>query len=496
MDKHVIIIGSGLGGLACGYILARNGYRVTLLEKNELFGGCLQNFTRRGVKFETGMHYIGSMREGEILHAFFNYLALLPDVRTRPLDTMAYDIISIAGERYPLANGEENFVELLARRFPAARRELHDYIRAINGIANSSPLHALRPVDTTALLDISHVKRAASEFIDSTITDPLLRQVLAGNLPLYAGVKGKTPLYIHAFVTNFYNKSACRVIGGSDIIATSLVASLRSTGAIARNRARVVKINCDTTRATGVTLDTGEELRADYVISNVHPARAIEMLETPLIRKSYRERVAGLQNTVSNFTVYIHFKRDTIPYLSSNLYHYDTPDVWQAACCPAASWPDSFLYMHLCTSANQRHADAAILMTYMRFEEVARWQGTRVGHRGEEYEAFKQEKAARLIAALERQMPGTRANIEHYYTSTPLTYLDYTGTEAGSMYGILRDCTEPARSVVSQRTRVPNLLQVGQNINSHGILGVITGAIITAGELLGTNTIIQQVRDS
>jgi flavin-dependent dehydrogenase len=34
MNKQVIIIGSGLGGLACGYILAKNGYRVAIFEKN------------------------------------------------------------------------------------------------------------------------------------------------------------------------------------------------------------------------------------------------------------------------------------------------------------------------------------------------------------------------------------------------------------------------------------------------------------------------------
>jgi all-trans-retinol 13,14-reductase len=95
---------------------------------------------------------------------------------------------------------------------------------------------------------------------------------------------------------------------------------------------------------------------------------------------------------------------------------------------------------------------------------------------------------------LEEQMPGTRENIQHYYTSTPLTYLDYTGTERGSMYGILRDCTEPMQTVVSQRTKIPNLFQTGQNINSHGILGVIIGSIITSGELLGVNTIIEQIK--
>ena len=67
MKQRCIIIGSGLGGLSCGVILARNGYDVTILEKNARIGGCLQCFRRGDAKFETGMHFIVSCNEGEVL---------------------------------------------------------------------------------------------------------------------------------------------------------------------------------------------------------------------------------------------------------------------------------------------------------------------------------------------------------------------------------------------------------------------------------------------
>ena len=67
--KDVIIAGSGLGGLVCGYILAKNGYHVSIFEKNQQIGGCLQTFVRKGVKFDTGMHYIGSLDEGQQLRS-------------------------------------------------------------------------------------------------------------------------------------------------------------------------------------------------------------------------------------------------------------------------------------------------------------------------------------------------------------------------------------------------------------------------------------------
>ena len=42
----VVIVGSGLGGLACGTILAKEGYKVCILEKNKQIGGMLQIFVR------------------------------------------------------------------------------------------------------------------------------------------------------------------------------------------------------------------------------------------------------------------------------------------------------------------------------------------------------------------------------------------------------------------------------------------------------------------
>ena len=66
-QKKVVVIGSGLGGLSTGVILAKNGYQVTVLEQGQQIGGCLQCFSRYGAKYETGMHFIGSVVPGQTL---------------------------------------------------------------------------------------------------------------------------------------------------------------------------------------------------------------------------------------------------------------------------------------------------------------------------------------------------------------------------------------------------------------------------------------------
>ncbi len=95
-----------------------------------------------------------------------------------------------------------------------------------------------------------------------------------------------------------------------------------------------------------------------------------------------------------------------------------------------------------------------------------------------------------------KDFPRIREQIDGYYTSTPLTYRDYTGTEDGGLYGIAKNVKKNAEYRVSQRTKVPNVLLTGQNINAHGMLGVIIGAIVTCSALIPAETIYQQIMEA
>ena len=76
MKRKIVIIGSGLGGLSCGVLLAKEGYDVTILEQSSQAGGCLQCFKRKGIKFETGMHFIGSADKGQTLFRLMKALEI------------------------------------------------------------------------------------------------------------------------------------------------------------------------------------------------------------------------------------------------------------------------------------------------------------------------------------------------------------------------------------------------------------------------------------
>lgn len=492
-NYDVAVIGSGLSGLSTAYMLGKNGYKVAVFEKNSQFGGCLQSFTRSGVKFETGMHYIGSMNEGEILYRYFNYLSIVDDIKLSALDTNAYDVINFRDRQYSFANGHENFIESLSQHFPDKRNQIKDYVKAIREVTENSPYYSFKHFDTLGILNPDHIKMSINDYISKIVTDETLCNVLTGNIPLYAGIKDKTPLYIHALISDFYINSAFRIVGSSDNIALSLIKSLRKMGVDLFNNAPVKHINCDNSKATSIVLEDKTQINVKYVISSIHPEALLDMLDTPLIRRAYRERICGMEQTTSTFTVYIKFKKNTVPYINHNFFKYRGNSVWGCENYTQDNWPLSYLYMHQCSELNQQYVNSAILFAYMNYSEVEKWNGTRINHRGDDYEAFKQQKAERLLSVLEKDFPGTIQNIERYWTSTPLTYQDYTATKEGSTYGIIRDKNSPIQTSISQKTKIPNLFLTGQNTNSHGVLGVIIGSVITASELLGKKYLIEQI---
>jgi all-trans-retinol 13,14-reductase len=496
MEKYdIIIVGSGLGGLACGSILSKNGYKVLILEKNAQIGGCLQSFKRNGVKFETGMHYIGSMDEGQSLNSLLHYLAIGKDIKLQPLDSAGSNIISLNGDCYPYATGSQQFVDTLGSYFPKEKEAIGEYMHRLKNIVNASPLHSLYKRETAPPFSAIDYTLSASKFISSVTSDNRLQNVLAGLVPLYAGKKNITPAYIHAMVNSFYINGSYRIVGGSDTISTFLASTITKNGGTILTKKKVTSIACDYTKAIYVETDTKERFEANVFISDVHPVVTMSWIDSSLITKLYRQRLENIGNTIANFTLYLRFKENSVPYENFNLFHYEQDSVWDCEDYTDATWPKQFFYMHLARKSEVAFAEGAEVMTYMNYNEMKPWVSTTTGHRGSSYESFKQRKAERLLERLERQRPGIISNIEHYYTSTPLTYRDFTATAEGAAYGYAHSINDPLYNIVAAKTKVPNLLLTGQNINTHGMLGVIISALLTCSELIGKAKLIEQIKD-
>ena len=135
-------------------------------------------------------------------------------------------------------------------------------------------------------------------------------------------------------------------------------------------------------------------------------------------------------------------------------------------------------------------------MSYMSMDSLKAWENTTIGQRGSDYEQYKHDLAERLLDTVAKDFPDIRQCLADYYAATPLTYRDYTLTPDGAMYGFAKDVTLGAAGRVSFKTKVNNLLLVGQNINSHGMMGVLIGSLTACSHLIGEDELMRQITEA
>ena len=494
-----VIIGSGLGGLVCAAILSKEGQRVCVLEKNDQVGGSLQTFQHHGSQHDTGVHYMGSLDKGQNLYQLFQYLGLLERLELKRLSRDAFDVVLFENDpvAYPFAQGYENFKAQMLAIFPEEENAIDEYTRLIKAACSQFPFYNISTAAHFDNLDL--LAAPAKKTIAELTRNTKLQSVLAGNNMLYAGVENQTPFYVHALVVNSFIESSWRCAKGGDQLAKLLAKTIKQQGGEVMRKAAVTSIKEADGKVAYVQLSTGEKVRGDRFISNLHPANTLQLLDSTLLRSAYKNRISRLENSVGSFVLYLELEENKVPYTNSNYYYFEQEDVWRGTTCNAEDWPYTYGLFEAVPKKNPQFAEVVSIMTYMKWEEVLPWENSHNTNlnpesRGESYELFKKAKAEKLLAVVAKKFPDLVKHIKHYEASTPLSYRDYLGYPKGSIYGVIKDYNEPIKTMISPNTRLENLFLTGQNIKLHGILGVTLSAFVTCSAILGRAYLIEKVQ--
>lgn len=471
MKQRAVIIGAGLGGLVCGDILARNGYDVCVLEQAHKIGGCIQSFRRGQTVFDTGMHYVGGLEEGQALYPFFRYLNLL-DLPWKKLDEDCADMILVGEECFCLPQGYERFVEVLSERFPNEKEGIRTYVELLRKIGKS-PAEAFRE----SYSNMQYFEQNAYEWLQSVISDPLLIKVLSGSYLRLALDKEHLPLFSYAEIQNSYIQSAYRLSGGGDLIAARLAEDIVRNGGQICSGSPVSEIIVENGCAKGVIVAGKQPIMGDCVIAAIHPKLVMQLIpQSAALRPVYRKRMSQLENTAGVYTANICLNEGQLDYCNRMIYvHDEADDQWAAS-----SEEVHHLMIHFYPDGN-----ALDLLTIMPWKTVSQWADAEPGKRGCGYEQLKEKTLEQCLRLAERALPGLSASIANVYCSTPLTYSSYLHSPEGSAFGVKKDCQSVLTTLLSPHTPVGNLLLTGQNLHLHGVMGTTIAAFSTAAELLG-----------
>lgn len=467
MKTDVVIIGSGLGGLACAQLLSKRGLGVLVLERQQQPGGCMQSYQRGPFRFDTGLHYVGGLAEGQSLHAAFSELGLLR-LPWQRLDADGFDRVTIAGETFPFAEGFTTFAATLAQYFPQEKEALQRYVGMLEHLDDEQSIHV-----------------NAWKYLHELFRDELLINVLSGASMKLELRKDTLPLFSFAHLNSAFIESSWRLRGDGNLLVEALTDDIRRQGGEIICNAEVTELVEHDGRITSVHCANGMTYEGDTFICDIHPAVMLSLIkeENSKIKRTFRRRISLQENTFGMFTASLLLKPNTIPYFNHNKYIYRKPNVWTFYEVTTEPVGGVMVSARVPKDGSPfvRQLD---LLTPMPWSLCQPFADSTVGHRSAAYRKLKHRFATECIALAESVVPGLSDSISECYTSTPLTYRDYNHSPQGSAYGIRKDCTNALLTVLSPQTPISNLLLTGQNLALHGLQGVVMTAKETCKNII------------
>jgi phytoene dehydrogenase-like protein len=450
------------------------GFQTTVIEKNPLPGGLMRGYTRQGLDCAVGVHYLGSLDDGQVLRRLFDLLGVSEGI---PVERMGADGII---DRYffddfafDLPEGLGAYEENLRNTFPEEHRQISAIMEIIR--QNSKKMHALdflfsRQTDVAMLEGM----KPFGEILTELRCSPGLRAVL-GIPCCWIGVPlDCCPVFYHNMVLATYLFSSWRLKCSSAQMANAFVDRFKSIGGQIIQGNGVEKLLVNRRVVEGVQLTSGAVLKSPVVIGSVHPKVVLSMLPDGAAKPSYRRLVSKLVDTDGMFCAHVSLSASQHAAIPHNIFKIHTKT-------------DGYIldlkYYQL-RESERAGENLLTILTSGDYERWRKWEHTKTGQRGENYLREKKNRAWRLIHESE-EIFGPLQDAKLVDAYTPLTTRDWVNSPEGSAYGVLRSSDQLLEASILNRTSVKGLFLAGQSVMAPGVIGTILGSLRTVKLIIG-----------
>lgn len=511
IDAHndVILIGSGMGSLAAGAILAKEGKKVLILERHYTAGGYTHIFKRKGFEWDVGIHYIGDVHKKESpVRRMFDYVSN-NELQWADMGRV-YDRVIVGKKQYEFVKGVSSFKEKLVEYFPDEEKAIHNYVDLVfkaNAAGRSFQMNKALPKWLSKLLYKNMTKpffgfaNGTTYEVLRTLTDnEELIKVLTAQYGDYGLPPKKSSFYMHAIVAKHYFNGGYFPVGGSSQIVETILPQIEATGGTLIINAEVEEIVIEDNKAIGVRMKDQRIIKSDKVISGAGIVTTYSQLISENVSKRHglmdqlkkvNPSVAhaclylGLEGTPeelglpkNNFWIYPE-EGDHDTCVENYLKDLDAPFPVVYVSFPAAKDPDW---------SNRYPGKSTIdIITLVPYEAFVEWKETSWMKRGEKYEAFKSKITERLLDVLYEQLPQVKGKIVHQELSSPLSTKHFMNYEKGEIYGLDHSPERFKQKFLTPRTPIKNLFLTGQDIATAGVAGALFSGLMTASVIMRKN---------
>ncbi|KAL3857331.1 hypothetical protein ACJMK2_012009 [Sinanodonta woodiana] len=508
----------GIGALTTAVLLGREGKKVLVLEQHGLAGGCCPTFVKKGFEFDTGIHYVGEMGEGE------DPRILIDQVRrgkwsgfpwTKPMTRYS---LSFLHKALPDGCWERNYFKKLLEMFPQEKAEnkwAFMGTMALKILPEFLTMFLVRSGIHGLIFPRYNKQRRTSvtEFLNSISDNTELKTFLLTLWRFWCATESNEHVRIRIII-NHYMGGAYYPLGGSSEIAFQMIPIIERYGGKVFVRCPVSEILIDDAgRAVGVKIhkSSGDiNIHAKYIISNAGVHNTFKYLLPKMVaaKSVYYPLVEEVGSSISYMTTFVGLDGSTkeLGLNAGNTWAFHSFELqkmieeYLALSVEEAAELDAPFYFISFPSAKDPSWEsrypgksAALLITLCPYEWFSAWEKQRCKHRGEDYVSLKDKIGRQMWLQCQQVFPQLAGKMEYIEVGTPITNRHYLGYPRGEMYGLDHKLNRFSPEIFTKlraKTDIPGLYLTGQDVMTGGFVSSLHSGVFTASAVLNRNLLI------
>jgi len=508
--KRIVVIGSGIGGMASAALFAKIGHHVSVLEMNESqIGGHGRWLTCQGMNYSMGPQYVWEFNKGERGDRFLDFLGIKSSNPFLLMERDGFERVFI-GQRTDHTNsyflnfrvplGLDNFRREMTAMFPEESGNLNNLFTDMAEIFTAYKSFFSRPSDSDRYIFLAakfllsgesnfttKVKMgqvlflSLKEWFDRYRISSMPRRILYAHGGIFAESESEMSALAYIIGTGNYHKGARYPEKGFHHFFESLAASIRKNGGTVETGKKVVQLVTKKNRVIKAICADGTEYPCDCVFSDISPR-----LTYALMGKSTASFKYLPSHSIPTICIGLKKGLDTIAAMKGRNYwwqsgtevNYINPDI---------TAPPEMLFV--CSpTANSYGAAAKINKDALTVFCPGNYQQEKdIYSRGEAaVKRYKEKLAADIVDTLDRNMfPGLKGKLLFAEVISSMDIKAQTCGEMGNAYGRRLSVKEILKGQIEEKGCPDNLYNVSATKNSPGIANGISTAAVLLEELTG-----------
>ncbi len=495
-DYDVSVIGTGMGGLSAGVHLARNGFRVLLLEQHHKVGGCTSSFSRGDFNFDASLHEMSGGGGRGALAELLREAGVYEKVEFIRIPELYRSIFPATDFTCPVEFEEAR--QAFIRKWPEEGSGINDFMNLTQRL--NSDMSELRNIFSAGPVRSFFKKigipfrqrdlfknrnKSLQDILNSRIRDEELKSALSQLWIFYGPPPSRLwgPFFMLANYS-YWTEGAWHIKGSSQALSDAYAERIRELGGTILVGTLVESILTEKGRVTGVQTEFGDIYRSKYVISTADPYQTfLELLGREKTPGSILEKLEKLKPGNSLVCVYLGLDVE--------------PDFWninEYEVFYNASYDEDSMYENMMSGNYEKGMialafygnlgddwyapEGSSVLTLTSYSDIKAWPADR-----KSYLEMKNRIARKLIETAESILPGLQEHVVVKEIMTPRTLQNFTLQKNGIPYGWEFTADQYIR--LFNDTPVPGLYLAGSWVYpSHGVSGAQFSGYITTQLIL------------